>query len=188
MNTKSGRDFAAGPSDWQLWNNNALKVVQKAAAEGCKVVIISNQGGIKTALTGGAHRWRSLMCIALLAGLLPLLIDLMAYVLPCVAPALRDLVEKLTSITSVAVRLWALTRHGCWARASAALSIAPALLNDQVTTFPICAAGKASQNFQQRVHEVVGTLGVACQVFAATMTDNYRKPDTGARTRSDVTV
>jgi bifunctional polynucleotide phosphatase/kinase len=53
-NTNSGAKFPLGADDWKLYNNKVPEVVQQFSADGYKIVIFSNQGGIKGALNGKA--------------------------------------------------------------------------------------------------------------------------------------
>lgn len=52
INVKSGARFAKDDSDWKLFNKKVVGEVQKLAEAGYKVVIFSNQNGIKGALGG----------------------------------------------------------------------------------------------------------------------------------------
>lgn len=52
VNTKSNSQFPRTAEDWKLYNKGVPKVIKAFADDGYKVVIFSNQGGIKSALSG----------------------------------------------------------------------------------------------------------------------------------------
>ncbi|GAX75879.1 hypothetical protein CEUSTIGMA_g3322.t1 [Chlamydomonas eustigma] len=54
IHTKSGSPFAKGPDDWKFFNKKVPSVLQDLEKQGFRIVIFSNQGGIKSALTGKA--------------------------------------------------------------------------------------------------------------------------------------
>ncbi|GLC56035.1 hypothetical protein PLESTB_001057500 [Pleodorina starrii] len=90
VNTKSGAQFPKDAADWKWFNKATPDVIRSYHDRGFKVVIFTNQGGIKSAVTG-----------------------------------------------------------------------------------------KMAEKVKGRIDAVVGELGIPCQVFAATMDDQYRKPEGG---------
>lgn len=64
--TKSGRDFATGPNDWRWFNKDVRSKVKGYSDKGYKIVILTNQGGIKAALIGAAmcHKFESFLAQA----------------------------------------------------------------------------------------------------------------------------
>eukprot|EP00199_Chlamydomonas_sp_CCMP681_P000828 CAMPEP_0119116292 /NCGR_PEP_ID=MMETSP1180-20130426/52201_1 /TAXON_ID=3052 ORGANISM="Chlamydomonas cf sp, Strain CCMP681" /NCGR_SAMPLE_ID=MMETSP1180 /ASSEMBLY_ACC=CAM_ASM_000741 /LENGTH=456 /DNA_ID=CAMNT_0007105421 /DNA_START=95 /DNA_END=1465 /DNA_ORIENTATION=+ len=53
-NTESGSPFPQGPNDYQIYNADVAPKLQQYAADGYKIVIFSNQGGVRTAMAGKA--------------------------------------------------------------------------------------------------------------------------------------
>lgn len=54
VNTKSGAQFPKGADDWKLFNKKVVTKIRELAEGGYKIVIFSNQGGVKSALGGKA--------------------------------------------------------------------------------------------------------------------------------------
>ena len=46
IKTRSGNAWASGPDDWQQFNKDVFKKMQKYHDEGYRIAIFSNQGGI----------------------------------------------------------------------------------------------------------------------------------------------
>lgn len=54
ITTKSGNKFAKDFNDWKFFNRTVATTLKQCIAKGMRIVIFSNQGGVKSALTGKA--------------------------------------------------------------------------------------------------------------------------------------
>ena len=51
IRTKSGKRFPTNESDWTWWNDKVVPKLKKLAADGFRIVVFTNQGGISVGKT-----------------------------------------------------------------------------------------------------------------------------------------
>ena len=51
IRTKSGKNFATSSNDWTWWDDKVLPKLKKLHADGYRIVVFTNQGGVSTGKT-----------------------------------------------------------------------------------------------------------------------------------------